>query len=92
MILHIKGMRENDRIVLKKVFFVPQFKTKIISVKRLTKNGFNVSFSKDQCKMTMPRQGGVIVIPNDKAGLHHLEAWIVKDKPRTQEVTVMNAS
>ena len=51
-------MKEDDYIVLKKVFYVPQFKTKIISVKKLTKNGYDVTFSKNFCKVTMPRQGG----------------------------------
>ena len=44
MVLHIAGMKEDDSIVLKKVFYVPQFKTKITSIKKLTKNGYDVTF------------------------------------------------
>ena len=92
MVLHIDGMKEDNYIVLKKVFYVPQFKTKIISIKKLTKNGYDVTFSKNFCKVTTPRQGGTITIFNNKAGLNHLQARIIKYKLKQELISAMNSS
>src|SRR5688500_17947444 len=89
-------MRDNNKLVLKKVFFVPHFKTKIIGTKKLTRNGYDVIFTKDECRVRTTQQGGIITMPNDKHGLYHLQAQNLKhcepskSVPRTVEVVDIN--
>ena len=46
MVLRVARMKEDNQIMLKRVFFVLQFQTKIISVKKLTKHEYDVTFPK----------------------------------------------
>ena len=55
----------------------------------MTWHGYNVTFSKDQCKVITPRQGGVITIPNNNAGLNHLHATVLKGAPVNDGVSAI---
>lgn len=83
-------MKDDIAIVLKQVFFVPKFKTKIISVKRLTCQGYNVTFSKHKCKITTPRHRGIILIYNDTAGLNYLKGQAMTKKEAQQWISAVS--
>lgn len=74
MILRVQGMKENDEIILERVFYVPESKAKIISIRRLTDEGYCVIFSKSRCDIRTPRGQGTIVIEGDAEGLNFLQA------------------
>lgn len=41
--------------------------------------GYYVTFSRNECRVRTPQRGGVITIPDNKHGLYHLQAQIIRN-------------
>lgn len=72
--LQVKNIPVEIHMVLKRVFIVPAFNKKIISISRLITDGFEVTFKDTQCILKIPRGGGMSIVHSGSDGLYHRQA------------------
>ncbi|XP_076686075.1 uncharacterized protein LOC143378147 [Andrena cerasifolii] len=64
--------KNKNNIKLKEAMFVPSFKNNLMSVSKITKNGYRVTFYKDSAKITRP-DGSLAMIAKEQNGLYVVE-------------------
>ena len=96
----MEGLPPDLSVTLHRVFYVPQFNKKVISVPKLSEEGYLFTFRGRTCDVTLPN-GGVLSVQCSCDNLYYLnvvtrqeDVWAIEDtgdlKPRARPVVNIN--
>ena len=85
LVLQVQGLPSDRKILLQNVYHVKEFSKKIISVKRLAIQGYEMVFKNTLCEVHFPK-AGILKITNDADGLFYIKATALKEHHKVASV------